>query len=556
MAGNAAMIIDRIRAARESGADLIVFPEMALSGYPPRDLLLQGGFMDDVRAQMASIAREGGEITAIVGAPWGQAGATTIGNTLLALRDGRIERRYDKRLLPDYDVFDEARYFLPGRETAVIEVAGRRVGLSVCEDLWGGQDVKATWRYEEVADPSVELARAGVDLIVNSSASPFALGKNARQRAILERRAVESGAIVAMVNQCGATDHLIFDGATMAVAPDGSGGTRVLGASEPFSDASITIDLPKAGARPGAAADPWETIGDEALLWRALTLGVRDYVRKTGFDGVVIGLSGGIDSSVTACVAAAAVGSGHVLGISMPSRHSSAGSKSDAALLAERLGVRMVEAPIERAHQALSEALETPFAELEAGGVEGVTDENIQSRIRGAMVMAFANKMRRLALSTGNKSEYGVGYCTLYGDMNGALAVLADVTKRRVYALAEWINGHAAELGFEPTPIPRDVLTKPPSAELAPGQVDQDSLPPYEIVDEVVERYVERREAPARILAEMDVDGATLARLIRLIDVNEFKRRQAPVTLKVTDRAFGSGRRMPIAQGWRPDLSV
>ncbi len=561
MAGNAAMIIERVRAARASGADLVVFPELAVSGYPPRDLLLQEGFMEEVRAQVEAIVEEARGVTAILGAPWAVEGAPAgaIGNALLAIRNGRIERVYFKRLLPEYDVFDELRYFLPGEDAAVIEVGGARVGLSICEDLWGGRDVETTWRYAGLPDPLAELKAEGVDLIVNASASPFALGKNARQRAVLSDRCVQAGAVIATVNQFGATDHVIHDGWTMALAPDGRGGARVIGAGEPFGDEALAIELPEdPGAWTGLAEarDPWRERSESRLLWDALTLGVRDYARKTGFEGVVLGLSGGIDSSVTACVAAGALGAENVLGIAMPSRHSSAGSRTDAAALAERLGAPLVEAPIETTHRTLGESLAAPFGALEIGGVEGVTDENLQSRIRGTIVMAFANRMGRLALSTGNKSELAVGYCTLYGDMNGALAVLADVSKGRVYALAEWINERAQELGFGEAPIPSDVLTKPPSAELAEGQLDEDSLPAYAIVDEVVERYVERRQAAARIVRETEIEAGTVSRLIRLIDTNEFKRRQAAMTLKVTDRAFGMGRRMPIAQGWRPDRLV
>lgn len=561
LAGNAELIRRAADDAERAGADLIVFSELALCGYPPRDLLLHEGFVAEAMERVRGLAAASGRATVIVGAPWcldGQTEAGGVGNALLACRDGAVVATHHKRLLPTYDVFDEDRYFRAGDRAVVLEVAGVPVGLSVCEDLWRGEDAGALARYAGRPDPVQELARAGAKLIVNPSASPFVLGKDRAHQRILSAQASRHDVAIAAVNQLGGNDELVFDGQTSVHAPDGAGGARLLVAGDRYREGLTLLDLPRDPrgwrAMP-EGKDPFAGAADERLLWETLVLGVRDYCRKTGFRSAVLGLSGGIDSAVTACVAAAALGPGNVLGVSLPSRYSSEGSKTDAAALAKSLGLRLVFVPIEQPHAALRGVL-TP--ELAALGYEppredapDLTDENLQSRIRGVSLMAFSNRTGAILLTTGNKSELAVGYCTLYGDMNGGLAVIADVAKAWVYRLARWINANPALCGFAAAPIPLNSIVKPPSAELRPGQTDQDSLPPYDDVDTVVERYVEGRQSAARIARETGVAPETVERLIRLIDLSEFKRRQAAPGLKVTGVAFGSGRRAPIAQRWR-----
>lgn len=564
-AGNAARAAEWIREAEGSGADLVVFPELALVGYPPRDLLHQEGFVEDARDAAMGLAASCGRAAVVIGCPWrpaaGSAGAEWDGsarltNSLLVMRGGGIEARYDKRLLPTYDVFDEDRYFAAGDRAVVIEAAGMRIGLSVCEDLWKGIDARAHDRYAGRADPVAELARAGARLIVNPSASPFVLGKGARQRAILTRHVEEHGVAVAAVNQVGGNDDLIFDGHAAVYVPGGRGASaRLIAAGPGFEEAMVMAEVPGdegMWGRLSAVEDPLLGGEEESLLWRALVLGVRDYCRKTGFRSCVIGLSGGIDSALTACIASAALGAGNVLGVGMPSRFSSKGSVEDAKELARRLGVRWLELPIEGMHAAAEESLAAAWSSLGASTVSGLTEENVQSRIRGLLLMAVSNKTGAIVLTTGNKSELAVGYCTLYGDMNGGLAVLSDVTKAQVYRLARWVNANARAAGFEGPPIPEASITKPPSAELRPNQTDQDTLPAYEVLDEVIGRYVEGRQSAARIIRETGIDGAVVRRIARMIDTSEYKRRQMATGLKVTGLTFGPGRRWPIAQGYRP----
>jgi NAD+ synthetase len=361
---------------------------------------------------------------------------------------------------------------------------------------------------------------------------------------------------IAAVNQVGGNDELVFAGAATVHVPAPAGESpRLVRAGPAFKEELVLFDLPDRREQwqsLESVPDPLEA-GEEHLLWSALTLGVRDYCAKTGFKGAVLGLSGGVDSSVTACLAAAALGPENVLGVSMPSRFSSPGSISDARRLAESLAMKLVTEPIEGPHAAFERLLTSAYEGLAADPRPGVAEENLQSRIRGTLLMAFSNKLGLLLLTTGNKSELGVGYCTLYGDMNGGLAAISDLTKAQVYRLARWINANHARCGFGAPPIPDAVLTKPPSAELRPDQTDQDTLPPYDQVDEIIDRYVGRRQSAARIAAEAGIPRDVVSRVIRLVDVSEFKRRQTPVGLKVTDVAFGAGRRMPIAQGWRAD---
>jgi NAD+ synthetase len=567
--GNARRILDLARAAAGEGAGLIVFPELALVGYPPRDLLLQEGFLEAVRAEALALAAAlPPEVMVMVGTPWkpgvhsaaaadawDPSGPTT--NSVLCFRGGVIEARYDKRLLPTYDVFDEDRYFTPGGRAVVVDVGGVKVGVSVCEDLWRGDDARAASRYTDAPDPVSALVHAGATLIVNPSASPFVLGKGARQRDILMRHAKAHGVTVAAVNQVGGNDDLIFDGhaAVYVPAPAAVGQPSLFAAGPGFVEHTLIVDLPKAPRHAAfpAVPDPLLAACAEQLLWNALVLGVRDYCRKTGFTSAVLGLSGGIDSALVATIAAAALGPERVTGVLMPSRYSSQGSLDDAAVLARALGVRSVTVPIEPPHAVMESLLAPAWGELRLPGEPGVTEENIQSRLRGVILMAFSNKSGAILLTTGNKSELAVGYCTLYGDMNGGLAVLPDVTKMQVYALSRWINANHRACGFDVPPIPEASITKAPSAELRPNQTDQDSLPPYEVLDEIIERYIEGHQSASRIIRATGIDESTVRRVIRLIDVNEYKRKQTPVGLKVTDKSFGPGRRQPIAQGWRAD---
>ncbi|MFN8817248.1 MAG: NAD+ synthase [bacterium] len=564
---NAAEILAQARAAADAGADLAVFPELALTGYPPKDLLLSPGFLHACQtAADRLIAAAPAALTIVFGAPvpvqpsaHPPHPAQGLFNALIAARGGATLAVYRKRLLPTYDVFDEDRYFIPGPGPVVISVptaAGPpvRVGLSICEDLWRGEDVGFSQRYLDAPDPLAELVRppadpaAGAQLIVNPSASPFVLGKSARHRALVQRHAATHRLPILAVNQLGGNDELIFDGAAFGF--DAAG--RPLAAAAPFTAQPQLVDVPLPGHPSPTASPAIDLPPAEDLLFAALVTGIRDYARKTGFRSAVLGLSGGIDSAVTAVLAAAALGPANVVGVAMPSRYSSPGSITDAHALAQRLACPYHLLPIDSAVTAL-EGITAPVF---AGRPPDVTEENLQSRVRGTLLMALSNKFGHLLLTTGNKSELAVGYCTLYGDMNGGLAVLSDVTKHWVYRLANWLNANWAALGI-PTlaapPIPHDTITKPPSAELRPNQTDQDSLPPDPVLDELIERYVERHQPVPEILAEMAYDHAVLRRMIRLIDLAEYKRKQAPIGLKITGVAFGSGRRMPIAQRWRPE---
>ncbi len=560
IAGNAAKIAEWSAKAERAGADLVVFPELALTGYPPRDLLLQEGFLEAVRRETIALTAKSGRATVVFGLAWkpgnGEAAdswderARTT-NALMVVRDGKAVARHDKRLLPTYDVFDEDRYFHPGERAVTVDVAGVRVGLSICEDLWRGDDAGALDRYVGMADPVDELVAAGATVIVNPSASPFVLGKGARQREILKRHVKKHGVCVAAVNQVGANDDLIFDGHACAYVPDGAGGARLVAAGNGFVEEMVLVDV-GAGVKLKEVADPLLEAEEMSLLWRALVLGVRDYCEKLGFTKALLGLSGGIDSALTVCIAAAALGAGNVLGVGMPSVYSSAGSVSDAEELAKRVGLQWVVAPIGPGHEVMKKSLGPVYESIGAGGyVNDLSDENLQSRLRGVTVMAISNKTGALLLTTGNKSELAVGYCTLYGDMNGGLAVLSDVFKVDVYRLSRWLNAHFKECGFAVAPIPEASITKAPSAELRPDQTDQDSLPAYEVLDAVVERYVEKMESPARIARETGFDPALVTKIARMIDGAEFKRKQMPIGLKVSGIAFGRGRRRPIVQRFR-----
>ncbi len=551
--GNAQRITTRIREAAAAGCDLVVLPELCLSGYPPKDLLLQEGFIDACSAAAKRIGEsQTGGITAVFGVPLPadrNKATARVANSLLAYRDKKLVAYYDKRLLPTYDVFDEDRYFTPGNRPVVIEAGGMMVGLSICEDLWKGEDAGFAQHYLNAADPVPELVAAGAGLIVNPSASPFVLGKGQKHRRILAGHAQRHRCFVAAVNQIGGNDDLIFDGHAAVYGPSGD----LVAAAPGFAEHMLIVDLPASGS---GVPDPLLSAAPEELLFKALVLGTRDYCRKTGFKTAVLGISGGIDSAITAAIGVAALGHENLTGLVLPGVYSSEHSKSDAYDLAKRLNIRAVPIPIEPPLQGFRSVVDPAFTQIAQPGLgrtlPDLTEENLQSRIRGTLLMTFSNRTGAIVLTTGNKSELAVGYCTLYGDMNGGLAVLADITKQQVYALAHWINANFKAAGFSSPPIPEGSISKPPSAELRPNQTDQDTLPPYELLDQVVERYVERRQAPTRIVAETGFDAATVRRIIRMIDTAEYKRKQAAIGLKVTSVAFGSGRRVPIAQGWRP----
>ncbi len=526
IAGNSSKAARCIERAEAAGAELVVFSELSIAGYPPRDLLSRPGFVAACSRAVERLAGRCRKVAALVGfvRAAGPSPGRPLENAAALLAGGQVAAVHVKTLLGSYDVFDETRYFRPGPAPRPVTVGGRRVGVSICEDLW---DRTALGRAVQEDDPVGHLRDAGAEIIVNLSASPFELGKVAVREGLLCRQAARCGAPVVYVNQVGGNDELIFDGASMAAGADGS----LLGRARGFAEDLLVVET--AGA-PGRC----EPVAEEmAQLASALELGLADYVGKCGFSSVVLGVSGGIDSAVVAVLAADALGPENVLALAMPSRYSSAGSLADARRLTGNLGVRLVEVPIGPVH----DAYEAVFDALLPADRAATTDENIQARIRGNLVMAFSNATGHLAVATGNKSELATGYCTLYGDMNGGLAVIGDVPKTKVYALARHLNAAA---GFER--IPESILTKPPSAELRADQTDQDDLPPYDVLDAVLQRHVEREESLEQMVRG-GVDEATARRVVERVAAAEFKRRQAPPALKVTARAFGSGRRMPIA---------
>ncbi len=554
VAGNTLLVLEAIERARGDGADVLLAGELGLIGYPPRDLLFRAGVVEACQQAVNKIAAHAGEMVVIVGHPRRtKGGRSALRNSASVCCRGKVLAVYDKRLLPGYDVFDEDRYFDPGGEPGVIEAAGRRLGLLICEDLWQARDARTDRTYP--IDPVDELAAAGCEIMLCLNATPYTRGKWQRHLQQLRVVTARFGVPIVTVHQVGANDDLIFDGRSVAVAADGSIAALLKGWEPDLQ----TVELPARGAaRPVAVSadltavppDPGEVTAE---LFGALVLGVKDYCRKSGGGEVILGLSGGIDSAVTASIAAAAVGPERVVGVMMPSRYTSAASGEDAAKLAANLGLtRCHSVGIESLHRAVGDAV-APSLGDRAGGV---TDENIQARIRGVLLMAFSNAMGGLVLATGNKSELATGYCTIYGDMCGALSVLGDVVKTRVYALATWINSHHESCGFDGPPIPRRCLTKPPSAELRPNQVDQDTLPPYEVLDEIVERYVELEQSARQISEDAGLDPDTVHQMVQMIDRAQYKRDQAALVLKVTARSFGGGRPMPIVMKWQePEMA-
>jgi NAD+ synthase (glutamine-hydrolysing) len=552
IAGNERRIAEEIGRAREAGAQLVVFPELALTGYPPEDLLLKEHFLADARAALDRLAEDARGIVAIVGYP---ERAEDVYNAAGVLADGAVHASYRKMHLPNYGVFDEVRYFQSGPGGATIEIDGVTVGLTVCEDIW------------QPGPPLSDEALAGAHVIVNLSASPYHAGKGAQRERMLAQRARDNLAVVAFCALVGGQDELVFDGGSVVVDHEG----EIVARAPQFEEGTLIVDIdptaagsarlrdtrqrPAARLAQGAIADlgafrvrerPPEAplqepevapiLGDDEEVYRALVLGTRDYVGKNGFQHVVLGLSGGIDSTLVALIAVDALGADRVTCVTMPSPYTSGGTLADARALADALGTQLLEIPIEPMMQGYDEALAGPFA----GRPADITEENLQARIRGNLLMALSNKFGWLVLTTGNKSEMSVGYSTLYGDSAGGFAVIKDVPKQLVYRLSRWRDERS-----DRTLVPPELFTRAPSAELRPDQRDDDSLPPYEILDAILEGYVEhdlgREQLVARGLPPEDVD-----RVLRLVDLAEYKRRQQPPGIKITTRAFGRDRRVPI----------
>jgi NAD+ synthase (glutamine-hydrolysing) len=584
IASNSQQILAAAQQAALESVRLLLTPELSVCGYPPRDLLLYPGFIKSMRRQIEELAQQlPKDMAVLVGMVETNPNASDRGekplfNSMALLEGGKIERIFHKRLLPTYDVFDEDRYFESGREINTFTLyadAGSessasqplslsapqplspsasqllslsasqppiKIGVTICEDLWNDEQFWGKRNYE--INPIADLANSGVDIIVNLSASPYSLSKQKLREAMLSHAATRFQIPFVYVNQVGANDDLIFDGNSVAFNRAG----EVICRAKAFDRDLVVIDLNREKNEltlPSTATleqkiQPLPQT-DEEEIFSALVMGVKDYAKKSGFSKVILGLSGGIDSSLVAAIAAAAVGKENVLGVLMPSPYSSEHSIADAKALVNNLGIDSHKLPIGEAMSVYDRILEPLFA----GTSFGIAEENIQSRIRGNLLMAIANKFAYLLLSTGNKSEMAVGYCTLYGDMNGGLAVIADVPKTRVFSICRWLN-RDREL------IPSNVITKPPSAELKPGQLDQDSLPPYEILDDILDRIIHQHQSEPEIVASGQ-DPEVVKKVMKLVARAEFKRRQAPPGLKITDRAFGTGWRMPIASRWLLD---
>ena len=578
--GNTARIIEQIDEARTAHADLVAFPELAVTGYPPEDLLLKPSFLADSVAAVQRIAASTRGIAAIVGSPGvsvGQTGSLTkdVANAAAIINDGRVLDWYHKMYLPNYGVFDEDRYFRRGDECPVYVINGAPVGVGICEDIW----------YP--TGPIAVQRNAGAEVIVNINASPFHAGKTGQRERMISTRAADHGVFVAYLNTVGGQDELVFDGASIICSPDGA----IIARGPAFEDRLIVADLDVASVfrqrlrdprarkenpqllspdlltrlgparvtrvsdhrlsdrKPSAAPALCRTLDETEEVYQALVVGTRDYVRKSGFGRTLVGLSGGIDSALTATVAVDALGAENVVGVTMPSRYSSEGSVADSQELAANLGISLWRIPIEPAHLAFTEMLADHFA----GTAANVAEENVQARIRGNVLMTISNKFGWLVLTTGNKSEMAMGYATLYGDMAGGFAVLKDVPKTLVYELCRWRNARTyPDSSGRPRPlIPRTVLDKPPSAELRPNQTDQDTLPPYDLLDPIIKAYVEDDYGYAEMVA-MGHRPDWVRQVMSFVDRNEYKRRQAPPGVKITPRAFGKDRRLPIVNRYRP----
>ena len=537
---NIGKICKSINTAREKGADLVIFPEMSVVGYPPKDLLELSGFVDSNLKALEEVKNSVTGISAIVGfvdrnvAQRGKA----LYNAAAHIKNRKIVSRHYKSLLPTYDVFDEDRYFEPTHDISIAKISGRKFGISICEDVWGADVVWPGTIHHK--DPVECMVRQGAEIIINISASPFTIGKQDVRLKMLTGHAKRNKVPIVFVNQIGGNDDLVFDGNSLVINKEGI----VVGRASGFKEELLMVefkgsDLTIGGNKSRSAKKETQYAageGDIESVYNALVLGTRDYVKKCGFKKAVIGLSGGIDSAVTAVIAVKALGKNKVLGVTMPSTFSSKGSVDDSMVLAKRLGIKCELIPIKSVYNAYTKTLSGVFAGLPFD----VTEENLQARIRGKILMAISNKHGYLVLTTGNKSELAVGYCTLYGDMCGGLAVISDIPKTMVYSLAEYIN-RRKEI------IPADTIEKPPSAELRPNQKDQDSLPSYDVLDGVLRAYVEESKDVGDII-EMGYDESLVKDIINKVDRNEYKRKQAAPGLKVTTKAFGTGRRMPLAQ--------
>lgn len=527
--GNAVKILDGMAWAEQEGADVCVFPELTVCGYPPRDLLEKPDFIQRNLITVDAIAQQTRGMAVVLGfasindKPVGRA----LFNSAGILHEGQRTFIQHKTLLPEYDVFDEARHFEPARDHGVFDLRGTRIGLSMCEDIWSLFQFGGRRLYR--ADPIEDVVKAGADVVINLSASPFALGKHGIRRRLAGEAAKRFGRPVVYCNLVGGNDELVFDGRSFVFNAEG----QLVREARAFEEDRFVVDL--ACLKP-LVVQPESSNEEETL--RALSLGLSDYMRKCGFERVVVGLSGGIDSAVVAAIACRALGASKVMGVMMPSPYSSPGSVSDAEALIRNLGMTSCLIPIGEIYDGYRAALgySSPLQEVT------VTEENLQARIRGTILMAISNRERALVLSTGNKSEISVGYCTLYGDMAGGLALISDIPKTMVFALARYLN-RGGEI------IPQAIIDKPPSAELKPDQADQDTLPPYDVLDPIIRAYVEDRKGVDKIVS-LGFDRALVERVVCMIDGNEYKRRQAAPGIKVTSKAFGLGRRFPIA--WKP----
>ena len=531
--GNSEKLLSAYERAVREGAELCVGSELGLCGYPPRDLLNRRDFVESHERALREVAKRVSKVPLLIGGieKTNQKTGRPLYNTAFLVQKGKIRAVARKILLPTYDVFDEDRYFEAGDKVGSVRIAGKRVGVTICEDIWNDEDLWPERRYR--IDPVRELAKKGMDLLINLSASPWNIGKEKVRYRLLAEVAKREKIPVIQVNQGGGNDELVFDGRSLGVGV--KGGLLARGAA--FMEDVKVVDIGGKEEKPVWA-------GDEEQVFQALVLGTRDYLQKCGFQEVVLGLSGGIDSALVAVVAAEALGKDKVLGVAMPSRFSSAGSVADAEALAKRLGIRYQKIPIEDTFAVMLRSI-APAREGRSGGL---TEENLQSRIRGMTLMAISNDSGRLLLTTGNKSEMAVGYCTLYGDMCGALAVIADVPKTLVYRISRWINR-------EREIIPKNSIEKAPSAELRPDQKDQDSLPPYEELDRILESYVVN-EGSIQGMVKKGISKVLAEEMVRKIDISEYKRRQAAPGLKVTTKAFGVGRRIPLAQRFDPRGAV
>jgi NAD+ synthase (glutamine-hydrolysing) len=531
LCGNAKRMLEFTQRASESGANVVVFPELSLTGYPPRDLLEKESFLDRTEQHLERLAIDSAPLATTIicgtvtrtGSPAGH----PIYNSAAVLQGGVVKFRQHKMLLPTYDVFDEARYFEPATKQSPLALGDAVSALTICEDAWNDKQYWERRRYSR--DPVEELASAGARILISINASPYHMGKRAQRTEIFAATARHFRVPIVYVNQVGGNDQLVFDGTSFAMNPDG----EVIACAASFEEDLVMMDSEAlSGERHDNYSDECEAV------YQALAMGTRDYIRKCGFERVIIGLSGGIDSALTAAIAVDAVGKENVIGVGMPGPYSSEHSVTDARVLARNLGIRFELIPIKNQYDAFLNVLEPLFD----GSAVGVTEENLQSRLRGVTLMALSNKWGALVLTTGNKSELAVGYCTLYGDMCGGLAVISDVPKTLVYSLARVANQRHSNA------IPENTFTKPPSAELRPDQKDTDSLPPYEVLDQILRLYIENNEAPQPIADALHLPVTLVRDIVNKVDRNEYKRQQAAPGLKVTTKAFGIGRRFPIAQ--------